>query len=46
MQMAALRVAEDAEAAAFEVEVRELAACQAADEKLLQVCVGGGGGRG
>ncbi|GFR50434.1 hypothetical protein Agub_g12655 [Astrephomene gubernaculifera] len=35
-QIAALRVAEDAEAAAFEVEVRELAACQAADERLLQ----------
>ncbi|GIL91641.1 hypothetical protein Vretimale_9597 [Volvox reticuliferus] len=35
-QLAALRVSEDAEATAFEVEVRELAACQAADEKLLQ----------
>ncbi|GIL53431.1 hypothetical protein Vafri_9015 [Volvox africanus] len=35
-QVAALRVSEDAEATAFEVEVRELAACQAADEKLLQ----------
>ncbi|EFJ47272.1 hypothetical protein VOLCADRAFT_105235 [Volvox carteri f. nagariensis] len=38
-QVAALRVSEDAEAAAFEAEVRELAACQAADEKLLQVVV-------
>lgn len=37
VQAAALRVAEDAEAAAFEVEVKELAACSAADEKLLQV---------
>ncbi len=37
VQVAALRVAEDAEAAAFEVEVKELAACSAADEKLLQV---------
>ncbi|GLC34340.1 Outer dynein arm protein 1 [Pleodorina starrii] len=36
VQVAALSVSEDSEAAAFEVEVRELAACQVADERLLQ----------
>ncbi|KAG2491925.1 hypothetical protein HYH03_009660 [Edaphochlamys debaryana] len=35
-QLQALRVAEDAEVAAFEAEMRELAVCQNTDEQLLE----------